>query len=223
MSDEQPELITLNESDVLHYLAQNVDLFARNPEALVALTLPHQQKGSISLLERQQEILRAKNKQLEAEKKQLVATAKSNEKIYKAFINLYMALIEDPDSEKLMTLLKTILIDQIKLDGVKLYLFTPPTDNKTDYLVNNLADFNDVLSDRLARDTYYFGRLKQQEMDLFFQAEQRIGSVCLIRLGAQKDLGLLIFGSRDEHHFSPEMDTVFLAPMVKLINRILFN
>ncbi|AWB66366.1 DUF484 domain-containing protein [Saccharobesus litoralis] len=223
MSEQQPELLKLNEEDVLHYLKQNPNLFERHPDALAEIKIPHAHKGSISLMERQQEVLRHKNQDMEKQIKDLLSTAKQNEKIYRAFVNLYMALLECPDSQKLLYLLRAMLLDQIELDGIKLCLFITTTDEKAQDFVEPRSKFLDVLDDRLSRDTYYFGRLKQQEMDLFFEPEKAIGSVCLIRLGEQKDLGILAFGSCDDNHFSPDMDTVFLDPMVKLINRFLFD
>jgi uncharacterized protein YigA (DUF484 family) len=223
MSDQQAELLTLTEQDVLHYLEQNPDLFARHPDVLSQLVLPHGQAGTVSLVERQAKVLREKN-QIQAQQiTALVSTAKRNELIYKAFTNLYMALLDCPDSKQLIYYLKAILLDQIELDAVKLTLFMTTSDEHTADLVQPRSHYQDVLDERLSRDTYYFGRLKQQELNLFFKPEQAIKSVCLVRLGEQQDLGILAFGSFDDTHFTPEMDTVFLDPMVKIINRLLFD
>ncbi|NTS76734.1 DUF484 family protein [Catenovulum sp. SM1970] len=220
---EQAELIDLSAEDLVHFLQENPDFFDKHPDTLAKIKLPHNERGSVSLLERQQEILRNKNIQLEQNIQKLIQTASQNERIYKAFVNLYMALLECPDSKQLLYVLNDVLIDQIQLDAVKLTLFIANDDSNTAKLVQPRSRFLDVLEKRLSRDTYYFGRLPQSELELFFDPEKDIHSVALVRLGDQKDLGILAFGSSDDSHFQPEMDTVFLEPMVKLINRILFD
>ena len=108
----------VNEQQVLDYLAENPDLLAHHPEILAKVKLPHGSNGSVSLVERQQQVLREKVNHLEQNITKLVATAKHNEHIYKAFINLYMALLECPDSKQLIYLLRAILLEQIQLDGI---------------------------------------------------------------------------------------------------------
>lgn len=212
----------VNEQQVLDYLAENPDLLAQHPEILAKVKLPHGSNGSVSLVERQQQVLREKVNHLEQNITKLVATAKHNEHIYKAFINLYMALLECPDSKQLIYLLRAILLEQIQLDGMKLVLFIASDEHAAE-LVESKSLYQDIILQRLAQDDFYFGRLKKQELALFFTEEQAIKSVALIRLGGQKDLGILAFGSIDDSHFQGDMDTLFLGPMVKLINKLLLD
>ncbi|MER2493266.1 DUF484 family protein [Catenovulum sediminis] len=224
MSDnEQIPLIDTTEEDVVAYLAEHPDFFQRHPELLRQMVISHDTQGVVSLIERQQQLLRDKVASQELDIARLITTAKRNENIYRAFINLYMALLECPDSKQMIYLLRAILLEQIQLDGMKLVLFIAGSDEHAANLVEPRNLYQEVLLQRLARDDYYFGRLKKQELALFFKEEQAIKSVALIRLGGQKDLGILAFGSIDEQHFQGDMDTIFLAPMVKLINRLLLD
>ncbi len=223
MSDDQAELIEISESEVLHYLQQNPEFLLKHPNTVSMLKVPHGLDGSISLIEHQQALLQKKNAELETNIKQLVTTASQNEVIYKAFLNLYMALLECPNSKQLVHLIENILIKEINLESVNLVLFISDNKNEIDELVKSRSLFKALLDNRLSKDDYYFGRLKQQESELFFGPEKTVKSVALIRLGEQKDLGILAFASQDESHFQPDMDTLFLEPMVKLINRLLFN
>ncbi|MCU4675100.1 DUF484 family protein [Catenovulum sp. 2E275] len=223
MSEQQIPLINLNEADIVAYLTENPDFFKNHPDLLSQMVLPHSSQGTVSLVERQLQVLREKVSLQEKDISRLISTAKQNEHIYKAFINLYMALLECPNSKQMIYLLRAILLEQIQLDGMKLVLFIASSDEHAANLVEPRNIYQDILQQRLARDDYYFGRLKKQEMDLFFTDEQAIKSVALIRLGGQKDMGILAFGSIDELHFQGDMDTLFLAPMVKLINRLLLD
>lgn len=222
-NNQQLPLISTAEADVVAYLAEHPDFFQNHPELLLKMVLPHQTQGTISLIDRQLQILREKVAIQEKDIAKLMATAKHNEHIYKAFITLYMSLLECPDSKQMIYLLRAILLEQIELDGMKLVLFIAGSDEHAANLVEPRNLYQEVLQQKLARDDYYFGRLKKQELALFFADELAIKSVALIRLGGQKDMGILAFGSIDEQHFQGDMDTLFLAPMVKLINRLLLD
>ncbi len=223
MSEQQKPLTELDEADVVAYLTEHPEFFKNHPDLFSQMVVTQDNQGAVSLVERQLQILREKVSIQEKEASRLIATAKQNEHIYKAFINLYMSLLECPNSKQMIYLLRAILLEQIQLDGLKLVLFIASSDEHAANLVEPRSLYQDVLQQRLARDDYYFGRLKKQEMDLFFKEEQAIKSVALIRLGGQKDMGILAFGSIDELHFQGDMDTLFLAPMVKLINRLLLD
>lgn len=223
VTTEQVELIEPNEQDVLHFLNQHPDFLMKHQELVAKLRLPHGEEGTVSLVEKQQGILREKVNKLESEINRLITIAKQNESIYNTFMNLYLALLDCPDSKQLMYLLRAVLVDKLGLEAMRLVLFVATNDETAIDLVEPRNQYQEVLTDRLVRDDYYFGRLKKQESALFFPPEKDIGSVALVRLGGQKDLGILAFGSHDQNHFRPDMDTVFLAPMVKLINRLLLD
>lgn len=212
----------LNPQEVADFLIEHPDFLIQNPNVLEKMTLPHNEIGAISFVQKQQQLSRSKIALLESHSARLMSTAKQNEHIYKAFINLYMSLLECPDSKQLIYLLRAILLEQIELDGMKLVLFIASDEHAAE-LVESKSLYQDVLLQRLSEDDFYFGRLKKQELALFFTEEQAIKSVSLIRLGGLKDLGILAFGSIDDSHFQADMDTLFLAPMVKLINRLLLE
>ena len=65
---------------VADYLRANPDFFAHYPNVLQRLNLKHQQDGSVSLIERQQRVLREKITALEDEITALMSQAQRNEK-----------------------------------------------------------------------------------------------------------------------------------------------
>ncbi|WP_017444251.1 DUF484 family protein [Gayadomonas joobiniege] len=213
----------LTEQAIADYLLANPDFLLQRQDVLEQLKLVPPIAGTVSLLDRQQALLRKKNQKLESEMAELISTAKRNENIYKIFIKLYMQLLECPDSDNLLYLLNQVLLDQIELDGLKLILFIAGGDEKTAALVVPRQNYQKILHDRLKQTDFYFGRLNRQEMAMFFDPETDIRSVALIRLGGNKEMGILAFGSQDELHFQGDMDTLFLTPMVTLINRLLLD
>lgn len=220
---EQSKKAVVSSQQVAEYLKEHPDFLLQNDEVLSQLNLVQPVSGAVSLLTRQQQLLREKNYQLEQKMATLISTAQRNENLYKVFIDLYLQLIECPDSSRLLFLLNKVLLEQMQLDGMRLILFMAGGDEETAALVEPRHSYQGILQERLKHSAYYFGRLKQPHMEMFFKPEEAIRSVALIRLGENKEMGLLAFGSRDESHFHGDMDTLFLDPMVKLINRLILN
>ena len=63
------------------------------PTFLKKIKLPHEQKGSVSLVEIQSDQLRKKVRQLNFKLNQLVSIAKQNEKIYRVYTDLNVQLL----------------------------------------------------------------------------------------------------------------------------------
>ena len=72
---------TLSSTDVHAFLLENPEFFAQYPDLLEKIKLPHEHKGSVSLVEIQSDQLRQKVRQLNFKLNQLVTIAKQNEKI----------------------------------------------------------------------------------------------------------------------------------------------
>ncbi|HEY8506978.1 MAG TPA: DUF484 family protein, partial [Steroidobacteraceae bacterium] len=74
--------VETEEESVARYLQLNPDFFERNTALLARLRLPHVRTGStISLVERQVEVLREKNAALEQKLAEFVRVARSNDAI----------------------------------------------------------------------------------------------------------------------------------------------
>ncbi|MGL5395794.1 MAG: DUF484 family protein, partial [Shewanella sp.] len=74
--------LPFDELIIREYLLDNPDFFNRYPELLLAMRLPHLERGAISLVERRQELLRQRVDQLEEEITSLLTMAARNEKIF---------------------------------------------------------------------------------------------------------------------------------------------
>ena len=62
---------------IREYLLDKPDFFARYPEILLAMRLPHGERGTVSLVERRQELLRNRVNQLEEEITALMTEARA--------------------------------------------------------------------------------------------------------------------------------------------------
>ena len=213
-TDELP----LTDELVSAYLQDNPEFFNRNNELMTGLRLEDSQRGTVSLVERQQQQLRQKVHSLEDEITQLMSVASHNESLFMLYSDLYLRLIDCQSANELLDCLAQTTTELLSLSAFKLYLLDTAT-IEHDSLSEN--DCQGVMQNRLAHSDYYFGRLQESEQSLIF-SHQSTGSVVLVKLAhEEKELGFLAISSSDAHHFDPRMDTLLLSQFKRLVAKLL--
>lgn len=207
------EELPLDEQSVKDYLQANPQFFSNNPDLLLSLRLHHNERGTISLVERQQEILRTKVQILEEEITTLMTVARQNEGIFMTFSELYLQIIESTDESQLYHAMLEILNQKLNLPGVYLKCFAK---DGLDFHIEK-SDLQGLIDHRLAKKDYYFGRLSSDESAQLFESKLGIKSAALMLLGKDGETGIVAFGSTDENHFYPGMDTLFLSELSKIL------
>lgn len=210
--------LPLTEELVVAYLQDNPSFFERNSELLTSLRLSDTQRGTVSLVERQQQQLRQKMHSLEDEITQLMSVASHNENLFSLYNDLYIRLIDCQSAGELLDCLVQATIELLSLSACKLWL------NKDVEIQHSALSNNDclgVMQNRLSNSDYYFGRLQQSEQQLIFN-QTCTGSVVLIKLiHDEQELGFLAISSEDAHHFDPRMDTLLLSQFKRLVAKLL--
>ncbi len=222
MKSEQPKMNTddlpLTDDLVSAYLHDNPEFFSRNNGLMTSLRLQDTQRGTISLVERQQQQLRQKVHNLEDEITQLMSVASQNESLFMLYSDLYLRLLDCQSARELLDCLVQTTTELLSLSAFKLWL-VKPADVEHDSLSNN--DCLGVMQNRLSNSDYYFGRLQQSEQELIF-SHNFTGSVVLVKLTHDdKELGFLAISSDDAHHFDPRMDTLLLSQFKRLVAKLL--
>ncbi len=205
----------IDAEEIKAYLLSHPHFFVENPEVLECLFIPHQQKGSVSLVELQSEQLRNKVRQLSQKLNQLITIAKQNEQIYRIYADLNLRLLRCRDLSESQTILEEVMQDELKLASVSLKVFKgamafPEIQRKL------------FIEKRFKAGPFFFGRLSQHERQLLF-ADGVAESVALVLLGDDGELGMLAVGSKDPGHFIPEMDTLLLTQLQQFLNVMLAN
>lgn len=194
--------VPFDELIIREYLLDNPDFFNRYPELLLAMRLPHTERGAISLVERRQEMLRQRVTLLEEEITSLLTMAARNEKIYLFNTELSFKLLNCADLISLKEVLADNLKQQFNFSHVRLI-------NVLDVDIEMKA----IWEQRL-RKGHYFGRLTQQEAKRLFGAE--VGSVALVKLA--EDISVIFaIASQDATHFHPDMDNMLLEQLRRLL------
>jgi hypothetical protein len=218
---EKPNVTSLNDTEpnkpsaesVRAYLIENPQFFSHYPELLEKLVIPHEQLGSVSLVEKQSETLRNKVRQLSRKIHQLIAIAKQNERIYRVYVDLNIRLWQCEDFADIQTTIEQVMLEQLKLSAVSLKPFSGP------FAISEIQQ-RLFIEKHFKNQSFYFGRLNDHERQLLFD-EQPAESVVLVRLGGSNDLGILAVGSNDPGHFNPDMDTLLLTQLQQFLNILL--
>ncbi|MDO6560674.1 DUF484 family protein [Paraglaciecola chathamensis] len=201
------------EQQVAVYLAQHPEFFVKHPALLEQLQLPHAQKGSVSLVERQSEQLRQKVRLLNTKLSQLIGIAKQNEAIYRIYADLNLRVLKCTDISSVQFVLEDVMQEQLNLSSVALKpykgAFALPEIQRKLFAEKRFKD-ND----------FFFGRLSEHEKKLLF-SDQQAESVALLRLGDNGELGILAIGSNDPGHFNPDMDTLLITQLQQFLSILL--
>lgn len=218
---QAPELDSVQVKD---YLLANPDFFQQYPILLEQLRIPHQKRGTVSLVELQSQQMREKLTLLQEQINQLMSVAQQNERIYRLYAELNLALCKCSSIEELLNTLQGCIKQQFALSAVSLKIFS----NSEKHLDN---PWMQMQQKRLASSHFFFGRLTQSELDTLFAGtlneQEAVESVALMSIGETSatldsqsntcPLGMMAFGSAAPEHFSPEMDTLLITQLQQLM------
>jgi uncharacterized protein YigA (DUF484 family) len=210
------------EQSIANYLQRNPDFFERHQAVLARLKLPHARGGStISLVERQIEVLREKQAALENKLAELVRVARANDAISERLHRFTRRLLRPVPRPEAAARIEAGLREDFDAFHAALVLIGPPADWPASRFVRavasddpNLKSFESLFASGKPR----CGQARDSQREFLFGPEGlEMGSVALVPLGEKGSVGLLALGSADRERFHPGMSTEFLARMADLI------
>lgn len=199
-------------SVVYDYLQDHPEFFQLYPELLSQLRIPHQQRGSVSLVERQLELQREKMQLLEDDITRLMSVARQNEHIFLALNQLHFRLYQAGTLEEINHSLQQFATTMHGVHSCRLIRFSDTTEPVDPYQL--------LLSRRLQSSAVYLGRLNKEEQQTIFGDNIRSVALMLIQ-HQQKPVALLAFGSEQDDHFQPSMDKLFISHLAELLSLLL--
>jgi uncharacterized protein len=216
----------INDGSVTQYLETYPDFFERNGALLAKLRLPHLRDSSatVSLVERQVEVLRDRNQALERKLTELVGVARANDALADRIHRLSQRLIRGRSLLETINALETSLREDFDARDSVLLLFMEQareleepagrflkTADPADAVVKT---FESLLQSGKPR----CGQIRDTQRDFLFGKDSiEIGSVALTPLGTKGALGLLAIGASDTERFHPGMSTEFLTRIGELL------
>jgi uncharacterized protein YigA (DUF484 family) len=210
------------EESVASYLQHNPDFFERHHALLARLRLPHARGGStISLVERQIEVLREKHAAVEAKLAEFVRVARANDALADKLHRFTRQLLRAGSRDAVIATMESSLRMDFDTFHSLLVLIGPQPDIASQRFVRvvrtddpNLKSFETLFASGKPR----CGQVRDTQREFLFGSDGNdIGSVALVPLGEKGCVGLLALGSTDRDRFHPGMSTEFLARMADLI------
>ncbi|MEN8167072.1 MAG: DUF484 family protein [Pseudomonadota bacterium] len=208
------------ETEVVRFLSEYPDFFARHSEILRDIHIPHESGSAVSLIERQVEMLRDQLKSYQHHMDELVQVARKNDALQARMHRLTLELIDAATFDEVLNALEDELHDDFQADAVELRLFS--STQLKDHLDEELPDHSATFEEFFNHNKPICGPLAQQQIDYIFGAEgDEIASAALIPLKSEGVLGLLAIGSHDPNRFVPHHGTEFLTRLGQIISRTL--
>jgi uncharacterized protein YigA (DUF484 family) len=222
----------LNDSSVADYLQTYPDFFERNSSLLTKLRLPHLRDvgATVSLVERQVEVLRERNQSLERKLKELVDVARANDALADRIHRLSQRLIRAHTLPETIAAIETSLREDFDAMHSVLVLFIEPARSlasessrflrAADPADADIKTFESLLQSGKPR----CGQIRDVQRDYLFGKDSiEIGSVALTPLGPKGELGILAIGASDAERFHPAMSTEFLSRIGELVTYALMR
>lgn len=223
----------LNDSQVAEYLQAHADFFERNGSLLAKLRLPHRRDAAatVSLVERQVEVLRERNQSLERKLKDLVDVARANDALADRIHRLSQRLIRARGLAETIDAVETSMREDFGTMHAVLVLFLEEARSlaasatgrflRTDSIGSaEIKMFETLLQSGKPR----CGQIRDAQRDYLFGKDSiEIGSVALAPLGPKGAVGILAIGASDAERFNPAMSTDFLLRIGELVTYALIR
>ncbi len=222
----------VNDSSVADYLQTHPDFFERNGLLLTKLRLPHLRDAgaTVSLVERQVEVLRERNQSLERKLKELVDVARSNDALADRIHRLSQRLIRAKSLLETINAAEASLREDFDAMHSVLVLFLEearPLEAAAGRFLRvdsisgeDIKTFDSLLQAGRPR----CGLIRDAQRDYLFGKDSiEIGSVALTPLGPKGALGILAIGASDSDRFHPAMSTEFLSRIGELLTYALIR
>ncbi len=220
-----------DEKAIADYLERHPDFFERHPNALAKLRLPHARGQTVSLIERQVEVLRERQAAADERLKEFLGVARANDQLAEKIHRLTRRLLKAPTAAATVAEIEASLREDFDAfnarlvligeagsfaggAGLERFLRAVPAEEPA------LKSFGTLFESARPR----CGQIRDSQRDWLFGADAAgIGSVALVPLaradvpGVALAVGLLAIGALDPMRFHPGMSTEFLARMGDLI------
>lgn len=203
---------------VVEFLKANPEFFNQHTEALESLQLRHPTKGeAISLLERQNLLLRDQLNQSQDVLEELIRNAKRNDRLFKQVRNLTLALIPTTSTTDMAYHVTNRLVTDFDVHHACILWLADSSESLSIRPVKQLPelpgwDHKQALCGPVA--TPSLANLAKAA----FGSQVSIGSVAAAPIWQQEQLlGMLVLANQSPDHFVNSMDTLFLNHVANLI------
>lgn len=214
--------MSLQPQDIHDWLSAHPRFFEQHPELLATLSLPHPETGQVvSLVERQMQGLRERNRVLEGRLAELIQIARDNDALSDKVQAFGLRMLSERSPERVVEAILEGLREGFRVPHAALRLWRPElgrSDGREHQPV--LSELRDFVS---GMTTPVCGHHPIYEVNRWFGEDgPRLRSFALAPLGSPA-FGLLVLASEEAERFYPEMGTVYLARLAQLAGAALLS
>lgn len=203
----------MNQSEIAHYLIAHPHFFEENADLLANIKLTSPVMGrSISLQERQMEVVREKLKTLELRLSELMRVAQENDAITAKFQLWTRELLLARNDVDLPHILTKSMQDIFSLPHATLRVWNVLPEFTHTWFAAQTTE--DVQLFAKGMSTPFCGKNQDFEAAAWIESDHPITSIAMLPLRLSKDgltFGLLVLGSPDAARFTKDMATDYLA------------
>lgn len=205
--------VTLDSATVAQFLADNPQFFQEHAGLLGEVKLSSPLTGkTVSLQERQMEVMRAKYNALELRMADLMRTAADNTVLLQRFHAWHLALLASSGGVAMADDLVNGLIEHFGVPQAALRLWNLAPEHADAPFAAGVTEDARLFASSLRAP--YCGPNKDFEAVRWLENADEVRSIVLLPLSsAGQTFGLLVLGSPDAERFSPAMATDFLVQL----------
>ena len=207
---------------VARYLRTHSDFFSHHTDLIETLAIPHETGVAVSLVERQVELLRNKNKELDQKLHQLIKVAKDNEKVSHRLHAITLGLVSIRGFDETLSGIHDLMHADFPGTRVNLRLFDvlPETTVKDCDAIEKSLQKSKLIQDLFSSRRRGVAFLTKRQIENVFnndKEEKPIRSAAAVALKKYDQLGVLFLGSTDANRFQNGMGTLFLGNLGEIL------
>lgn len=211
----------MDEAAVKNYLSNHPDFLEKNPQLLSFMELSHSANGATSLVERQIKVLRERNQIMQGQLIDMLHSAHNNENLLIQCNHFMLSLLKTRNLQALCLKIITLLKQDFGLDQVAIVLVGNYPATESVKIFSDTCAIKSLLNCQFPDNQTLCGRLEAQPKKVLFGDDsEELSSFALIPLGENCDSGLLALASKDISRFEPEMGTLFVELIAKLVTHL---
>ncbi|PTY37405.1 hypothetical protein BGP77_12915 [Saccharospirillum sp. MSK14-1] len=212
----------VSEEAVIAFLRQQPDFFEQHPNLLKQLQLRHESGNAISLMERQNHILRQENRQLIDRLNHFIEVAQRNDRLFQQLQRLVLAMVPHTTANDLIDALETGLIEHFDVHETSVILCDRPNADGDPWLQISRDSLSQYFPTLINEGKAMCGSFGDRERDFLFAGRQ-VASLALAPLtdADHQPIGVLALGHQDSQHFRSGTETLFLSHLAQLTSLLL--
>jgi len=213
----------LTDKEVAAYLLANPEFFVDRDSLLLKIQVPHKSKGTISLVEKQLDVIRDREKETRKKLREFVENAERNKEIFDKSRKLILGLIAAKRSSEFFAALQNGLNRDFRSKANALVVFGKPRQINHFTLRIPTEAARKYVGALMQSKAPTIGALRPREQDFLFRGESKkvkSAAVLIIR-DKNKSIGMLAIGSSDTEYFTPDMDAVFISFIAETLGKLL--